>query len=80
LIADVIGNPVEAERRLRRSYKARRNTLQWWMADGAACLASAGRKDEAMKVYKAFDEVAPRHPIVRTAMKARNENKPSCRS
>ena len=75
LIADVTGNPAEAERRFKAAYAGERNTLQVVDAYGRF-LAKRGRKDEALKVYKAFDEVAPRHPIVRTAMKALEENKP----
>ncbi len=75
LIADVVGNPAEAERRFKAAYEGERNTLQ--VVDAyARFLAKRGRKDEALKVYKAFDEVAPRHPLVRTAMKALEENKP----
>ncbi len=75
LIADVVGNPAEAERRFKAAYEGERNTLQVVDAYGRF-LAKRGRKDEALKVYKAFDEVAPRHPLVRTAMKALEENKP----
>jgi tetratricopeptide (TPR) repeat protein len=75
LIADVTGNPAEAEKRFKAAYEGERNTLQVVDAYGRF-LAKRGRKDEALKVYKAFDEVAPRHPIVRTAMKALEEGKP----
>ena len=65
----------EAEKRFKAAYEGERNTLQVVDAYGRF-LAKRGRKDEALKVYKAFDEVAPRHPIVRSAMKALEEGKP----
>jgi tetratricopeptide (TPR) repeat protein len=75
LIADVIGNPGEAEKRFKAAYEGERNTLQVVDAYGRF-LAKRGRKDEAIKVYKAFDELAPRHPIVMAALKALDEGKP----
>ncbi|HZH51425.1 MAG TPA: tetratricopeptide repeat protein [Microvirga sp.] len=75
LIADVVGNAAEADKRFKAAYEGERNTLQVVDAYGRF-LAKRGRKEEALKVYKAFDEVVPRHPIVRTAIKAIEENKP----
>ncbi|MGO4387207.1 tetratricopeptide repeat protein [Microvirga sp. 2YAF29] len=75
LIADVIGNATEAEKRFKAAYEGERNTLQVVDAYGRF-LAKRGRKDDAIKVYKAFDELAPRHPIVMAALKALEEGKP----
>ncbi len=75
LIADVVGNTAEAEKRFKAAYEGERNTLQVVDAYGRF-LAKRGRKQEALAVYKSFDEVVPRHPIVRAAMKAIEENKP----
>lgn len=75
LIADVVGNAPEAEKRFKAAYEGERNTLQVVDAYGRF-LAKRGRKDEAIKVYKAFDELAPRHPIVMAALKALEEGKP----
>ncbi len=75
LIADVIGNAKEAEKRFKAAYEGERNTLQVVDAYGRF-LAKRGRKDEAVKVYKAFDELAPRHPIVMAALKSLEEGKP----
>jgi tetratricopeptide (TPR) repeat protein len=75
LIADVVGNSAEAEKRFKAAYEGERNTLQVVDAYGRF-LAKRGRREEALAVYKAFDEVVPRHPIVRTAMKALEENRP----
>jgi tetratricopeptide (TPR) repeat protein len=75
LIADVTGNTAEAEKRFKAAYEGERNTLQ--VVDAyARFLAKRGRRDDAMAIYKAFDEVVPRHPLVRTAMDALKEGKP----
>nr|WP_279306620.1 tetratricopeptide repeat protein [Microvirga solisilvae] len=75
LIADVIGNAEEAEKRFKAAYEGEKNTLQVVDAYGRF-LAKRGKKAEALAVYKAFDELAPRHPIVKAAMKALDEGKP----
>jgi tetratricopeptide (TPR) repeat protein len=75
LIADVTGNPTEAEKRFKAAYEGERNTLQVVDAYGRF-LAKRGRRNEALTIYKAFDEVVPRHPVVRTAMKTLEEGKP----
>lgn len=75
LIADVIGNTNEAEKRFKAAYEGERNTLQVVDAYGRF-LAKRGKRDEAIAVYKAFDELAPRHPIVRAALTALQEGKP----
>jgi len=75
LIADVVGNGDEAEKRFKAAYEGEKNTLQVVDAYGRF-LAKRGKKAEALAVYKAFDELAPRHPIVKAAMKALDENKP----
>ncbi len=75
LIADVVGNVKEAEARFKAAYEGEKNTLQVVDAYGRF-LAKRGRKDEAIAVYKAFDELAPRHPIVRAAMTALEQDKP----
>ena len=75
LIADVVGNPAEAEKRFKAAYEGERNTLQ--VVDAyARFLAKRGRRDEAMALYKGFDEVVPRHPMVRAAMDALKGGKP----
>lgn len=74
LIADVVGNAAEAEKRFKAAYEGERNTLQVVDAYGRF-LAKQGKKEEAIAVYKAFDELAPRHPIVKAALKALEEGK-----
>lgn len=75
LIADVVGNPAEAEKRFKAAYEGERNTLQVVDAYGRF-LAKRGRRDEAMALYKSFDDVVPRHPMVRAAMDALKDGKP----
>ncbi|AWM86291.1 tetratricopeptide repeat protein [Microvirga sp. 17 mud 1-3] len=75
LIADVTGNPAEAEKRFKAAYEGERNTLQ--VVDAyARFLAKRGRRDEAFNLYKAFDDVVPRHPAVRAAMATLKDGKP----
>jgi len=63
LIADLGGDKAEAEKRFRNAYAAEKNTLR--LVDAyARFLATRGQRDEALKIYKGFDEVAPGHPIV----------------
>ncbi|MDQ4136315.1 MAG: tetratricopeptide repeat protein [Pseudomonadota bacterium] len=67
LIADLTGNTAEAERRLKAAYEAERNTLR--IVDAYARFeAKRGNRDRAVEIYKAFDAVLPRHPVVRTAL------------
>jgi tetratricopeptide (TPR) repeat protein len=75
LIADVTGNAAEAEKRFKAAYEGERNTLQ--VVDAyARFLAKRGRRDEALTIYKTFDETVPRHPAVRAAMAALKDGKP----
>ncbi|ACL59251.1 tetratricopeptide repeat protein [Methylobacterium nodulans] len=67
LIAVVVGDKLEAERRLKAAYDADRNTLR--IVDAYARFeADSGRPDLAVAAYQAFDAVLPRHPIVRDAL------------
>ncbi len=75
LIADLTGNTAEAERRLKAAYEAERNTLR--VVDAYARFeAKRGNRDRAVEVYKAFDAVLPRHPVVRTALDQLQAGKP----
>ena len=75
LIADVVGNPAEAEKRFKAAYEGERNTLQ--VVDAyARFLAKRGRRDEALALYKTFDDALPRHPMVRAAMETLKSGKP----
>ena len=67
LIASLVGDQAEAERRLKAAYDADRNTLR--IVDAYARFeAQAGRTDLAIQAYTEFDKLLPRHPIVRDAL------------
>jgi tetratricopeptide (TPR) repeat protein len=67
LIADATGNTAEAETRLKAAYEAERNTLR--VVDAYARFqAKRGNKDKAIELYKGFEAVYPRHPVVRQAL------------
>jgi len=67
LIANMTGNTAEAERRLKAAYEAERNTLR--VVDAYARFESRrGNRDAAIEIYTAFDNLLPRHPIVREAL------------
>ncbi|GJD56555.1 tetratricopeptide repeat protein [Methylobacterium dankookense] len=75
LIASVVGDQAEAERRLKGAYEADRNTLR--VVDAyARQQAAAGRTDVAIQVYTDFDNLMPRHPIVRDALDKLKAGKP----
>ncbi len=75
LIAEVTGNPGEAERRFKAAYEGERNTLQ--VVDAYARFeAKRGNRDEAKRIYTTFDETLPRHPLVRAALDQLNAGKP----
>ena len=75
LIADLGGDKAEAEKRFKSAYSAEKNTLR--LVDAyARFLATHGQRDEAKKLYLAFDEVAPNHPIVVASLAALGEGKP----
>jgi len=67
LIAAVGGRSREGARRLRAAYDSANGTLR--IVDALARLESRrGRRTEALKIYRAFDESLPRHPIVTNAI------------
>ncbi|WP_395665952.1 tetratricopeptide repeat protein [Methylocella sp.] len=67
LIAAVAGNVPEARKRLKAAYDADKNTLR--LADAyARFLSKNGDRDQALAVYKAFDQVLPSHPTVVAAV------------
>ncbi|KMO32341.1 hypothetical protein VQ02_24010 [Methylobacterium variabile] len=75
LIAALVGDKVEAERRLKAAYDADRNTLRIVDAYGRF-EAESGRPDLAVAAYQEFDNVLPRHPIVRDALDKLKAGKP----
>ena len=67
LIFDVAGNRKEAGKRLERVYKLDANALRAVEAYGRWASRNLG-KEEALKVYEAFDKVLPQHPLIVEAM------------
>jgi len=67
LILDVAGNKKEAGKRLERVYKLDANALRAVEAYGRWASRNVG-KDEALKIYEAFDKVLPQHPLITEAM------------
>ncbi|MEA1833291.1 tetratricopeptide repeat protein [Methylobacterium durans] len=75
LIASLVGDQAEAERRLKAAYDTDRNTLR--IVDAYARFeANAGRTDLAIQAYTEFDNVLPRHPIIRDALDKLKSGKP----
>ena len=67
LIANLLGNSAEAQRRLKSAYDNDRNSLRF--ADAyARALAAAGDAAGATKVYEAFAAVVPHHPLIERAL------------
>ncbi|NEU12021.1 tetratricopeptide repeat protein [Methylobacterium sp. BTF04] len=78
LIANLVGDQAEAERRLKAAYEADHNTLR--IVDAYARFeAQQGRTDLAIQAYTDFDKLLPRHPIVRDALTKLKEGKPLSR-
>ncbi|KQP51760.1 hypothetical protein ASG40_05820 [Methylobacterium sp. Leaf399] len=75
LIASVVGDQAEAERRLKAAYDADHNTLRIVDAYGRF-EAQAGRTDLAIQAYTEFDQLMARHPIVRDALDRLKAGKP----
>ena len=67
LILDLAGNRKEAGKRLERVYKLDANALRAVEAYGRWASRNLS-KDEALKVYEAFDKVLPQHPLITEAM------------
>lgn len=67
LIADALGNPAEAGRRLKAAYQGDKNTLR--LADAyARFLAHHNDIAGARTVYQDFSRLIPNHPIIRAAL------------
>ncbi|MBU3889877.1 tetratricopeptide repeat protein [Methylosinus sporium] len=77
LIADAAknGDKAEATKRFKSAYGSERNTLRLVDAYGRF-LVSRGSREEARRVYRSFDDLAPRHPIVTAAIADIDTGKP----
>jgi tetratricopeptide (TPR) repeat protein len=71
LILDLAGQKKDAVKRFERAYSLDSTALRIVQAYGSQ-LSRQGSKDEALKVYKAFDEVLPRHPLITDAISTIN--------
>jgi tetratricopeptide (TPR) repeat protein len=67
LIAGLIGNDAEAERRLKAAYDNEKTTLRIVDAYGRF-LAKRGNKEAALEAYRGFESISPRHPMVKRAV------------
>ena len=74
LILDLAGNKKEAGKRFDRAHKLDATALRLVESYGS-WLSRNGKKDEAMKVFKAFDAQLPRHPLIVEAMQAIEQGK-----
>jgi tetratricopeptide (TPR) repeat protein len=69
LILDLAGQKKEAGRRFEKAHKLDSTALR--VVDAYGRWASRnGSKEEALKIYEAFDQVLPRHPLITDAMEA----------
>ena len=67
LIANLLGNPTEAQRRLKSAYDNDKSSLRF--ADAyARVLAAQGDGAGATKVYEEFSAVIPHHPLIERAL------------
>ncbi len=67
LIANLLGNPAEAQRRLKSAFENDKNSLRF--ADAyARVLDAQGDVAGATKVYQAFSLVIPHHPLIERSL------------
>jgi len=74
LILDLTGQRKEATKRYEKAYQLDQHALRIVQAY-AGNLARQGSKDEALKIYRAFDEQLPRHPLITEAIIDTNAGK-----
>ena len=75
LIAALLGNSAEAQRRLKSAYDSDKNSLRF--ADAYARILSAqGDMAGATKVYEDFSSVIPHHPLIQKALADLKTNQP----
>jgi len=77
MILDMAGQKRDAGKRLERAYQFDRGQLRIVQAYGNYLSRQGGKdsKDEALKVYRAFDELLPRHPLITEAISDLNVGK-----
>src|SRR3984957_13873109 len=75
LIAGLLGNSAEAERRLKSAYDDDKNSVR--VADAyARVLAAEGDLVGATKIYEDFSAVIPHHPLIQRALEDLKTNQP----
>jgi tetratricopeptide (TPR) repeat protein len=74
MILDAAGQKKEAGKRLEHAHALDATALRVVQAYGSY-LSRNGSKDEALKTFKAFDEVLPHHPLITEAMADLNAGK-----
>ena len=67
MILDLAGQKKEAGKRFERAYKLDPTALRVVQAYGS-WLSRNGNKDEALKIFKTFDEALPHHPLIMEAI------------
>jgi tetratricopeptide (TPR) repeat protein len=74
MILDLVGQKREAGKRLEHAQQLDPTALRVVQAYGSY-LSRTGSKDEALKTFKAFNEVLPRHPLITEALAELNAGK-----
>jgi tetratricopeptide (TPR) repeat protein len=74
MILDVAGQKKDAGKRLEHAYKLDATALRVVQAYGSY-QSRNGAKDDALKTFKGFDEVLPRHPLITEAIADVNAGK-----
>ena len=74
MILDLAGQKKDAAKRLEHAHQLDASALRVVQAYGSY-LSRNGNKDEALKTFKAFDEVLPHHPLITEAMADINAGK-----
>ena len=74
LMADLAGNTTEAGKRFKSAYEAEKTSLRLLDAYGRF-LSRSGDREEAKRVYREFDRLLPRHPVVLAALKVLDAGK-----
>ena len=72
LILDVAGSRKDAGKRLEKAHKADANALRAVEAYGRWASRNLS-KDEALKTFRAFDKILPRHPLILDAISELND-------
>jgi tetratricopeptide (TPR) repeat protein len=77
MILDLAGQKRDAGKRFERAYQFDHGQLRIVQAYGSYLARQGGKesKDEALKVYRAFDELLPRHPLITEAISDLNGGK-----